>query len=83
MYGVEVSWQSLLEMLEAKTGADATGDTKQCLIFRSRLPTYHAANARNIAGPLDQSGLSLAARITMVHLSVSWAMNLPKSAGDP
>src|SRR5262249_41871049 len=30
-----------------------------------------------------QSGLMLAVRITLAHFSVSSAMNLPKSAGDP
>jgi hypothetical protein len=33
--------------------------------------------------PDDHSGLILVARITLPHFSVSAAMNLPKSAGDP
>jgi hypothetical protein len=31
----------------------------------------------------NHSGLMLAARITLAHFSVSWAMSLPKSAGEP
>ena len=31
----------------------------------------------------DHSGLMLAARITLPHFSVSSAMSLPKSAGEP
>jgi hypothetical protein len=34
-------------------------------------------------GLQDHSGLMLAARITLPHFSVSSAMNLPKSAGEP
>src|SRR5262249_55082749 len=34
-------------------------------------------------GPPRQSGLMLPARITLPHFSVSSAMSLPKSAGEP
>ena len=34
-------------------------------------------------GCADHSGLMLAARITLAHFSVSSAMSLPKSAGEP
>src|SRR6516165_12240118 len=34
-------------------------------------------------GRADHSALILAARITLPHFSVSSAMNLPKSAGEP
>src|SRR6516162_3450552 len=37
----------------------------------------------NIRPDLVHSGLMLAARITLPHFSVSSAMNLPKSAGEP
>src|SRR5262249_58285514 len=36
-----------------------------------------------LAGMLLHSGLMLAARITLPHFSVSSAMSLPKSAGEP
>jgi hypothetical protein len=32
---------------------------------------------------VDHSGLMLAARITLAHFSMSSAMSLPKSAGEP
>ena len=35
------------------------------------------------AAVADHSGLMLAARITLAHFSVSSAMSLPKSAGEP
>ena len=37
----------------------------------------------NIAGTAGSSGLMLAARITLPHFSVSSAISLPKSAGEP
>src|SRR5712691_7808914 len=37
----------------------------------------------SVLGLLRQSGLILAARITLPHFSASVAMNLPKSAGEP
>ena len=37
----------------------------------------------NVAADVCHSGLMLAARITLAHLSVSSAMSPPKSAGEP
>src|SRR5262249_7446056 len=55
----------------------------------TRSSRRHGPNAcdfveRNVMEyPLDHSGLMFAERITLAHFSVSAAMNLPKSAGEP
>ena len=47
--------------------------------------TSHSRNGSYgiVGGAPRHSGLMLAALITLAHFSVSSAMNLPKSAGEP
>ena len=47
------------------------------------LPPFAERNVMECWRTRDHSGLMLAARITLPHFSVSSAMSLPKSAGEP
>jgi hypothetical protein len=46
-------------------------------------PTFSPIGIYGISRREDHSGLMLAARTTLAHFSVSSAMSLPKSAGEP
>src|SRR6476620_12107297 len=52
-----------------QTGHGAVEDSRNGTLWNAGLPAH--------------SGLMLAARITLAHFSVSSAMSLPKSPGDP
>src|SRR5215468_9150848 len=50
-----------------------------------KFPTgkFHDDRSKQMSATVDYSALMLAARITLPHFSVSPAISLPKSVGDP
>src|SRR5262249_61179686 len=53
-------------------------------LVSTQLGTRHSRNGfYAISVEADHSGLMLASRTTLAHFSVSSAMSLPKSAGEP
>ena len=71
-------------------GARRPGRTQQDARRHAHGPRDRVRVARDarrfpeiLGSPMDQSGLILAARTTLAHFSVSSAISLPKSAGEP
>src|SRR5262245_1409936 len=66
--GVFINWRRRRELAR---------DLYSCQLTNMVVEVYGTS-----AVTADQSALMLVARITLPHFSVSWAINLPKSAGD-